>query len=282
MGSSPKNKLSDNRPKRFATLDLSPKDRSMNNNGRPMGARKTVQLLVILTILAWATQTLFRQWGYGAVIVPSRAALMAHATTQEAVRTIEVRPEITSAGGEVTLREVCRWSEEDQAALSPFADVVVRKQGDEGIVSVDQIRVALTDAGVDLKNVHFSGAAQCAVTIGEVPVTVAKRQAAAEPIAQTLATTQPVVAEAATTHDAVSESDAKPQAGVIAGQFMTVSLKIGPDTTIETVAKALDAGVAGDTIEAKNEATGQVYNVKITGPNAGEVRNEESVSSTSN
>ena len=38
-----------------------------NNNGpRPLGMRKTVQLMVILTILAWATQTLLSQWGYGA------------------------------------------------------------------------------------------------------------------------------------------------------------------------------------------------------------------------
>ena len=34
--------------------------------GRPMGKRGTVQLLVWLTILAWATQTLFHQWGFGA------------------------------------------------------------------------------------------------------------------------------------------------------------------------------------------------------------------------
>ena len=39
-----------------------------NNNPRPLGVRKTVQLLVILTLLAWATQTLFHQWGYGAII----------------------------------------------------------------------------------------------------------------------------------------------------------------------------------------------------------------------
>ena len=36
------------------------------NGGRPLGLRKTVQLMVILTILAWATQTLLSQWGYGA------------------------------------------------------------------------------------------------------------------------------------------------------------------------------------------------------------------------
>jgi hypothetical protein len=27
-----------------------------------------VQLMVILTLLAWATQTLFHQWGYGSTI----------------------------------------------------------------------------------------------------------------------------------------------------------------------------------------------------------------------
>ena len=30
-----------------------------------IGIRKKVQLLVILTILAWATQTLFHQWSTG-------------------------------------------------------------------------------------------------------------------------------------------------------------------------------------------------------------------------
>ena len=39
-----------------------------NNGGRPLGMRKTVQLMVILTILAWATQTLLSQWGYGATL----------------------------------------------------------------------------------------------------------------------------------------------------------------------------------------------------------------------
>ena len=38
------------------------------NYNRPYSMRKTVQLMVILTLLAWATQTLFHQWGYGATI----------------------------------------------------------------------------------------------------------------------------------------------------------------------------------------------------------------------
>ena len=35
-------------------------------NGRPLGNCATVRLLIALTILAWATQTLLHQWGYGA------------------------------------------------------------------------------------------------------------------------------------------------------------------------------------------------------------------------
>ena len=36
----------------------------MNNNGKPLSRKQTVRLLVALTILAWATQTLLHQWGY--------------------------------------------------------------------------------------------------------------------------------------------------------------------------------------------------------------------------
>ena len=305
----------------------------MMNNGRPMGVRKTVQLLVILTILAWATQTLFHQWGYGAIIVPSKQALMAH-VEPATVRTIEVRPQVEiPSEAAVTLRDVCRWSEEDQAALSPYADVVVCKKSGESI-TVDQIRSALRDAGVDLKSVQFSGAATCAVTQDGDS---AKRQApvapAAEPVVSVSATaaapatqsiaiapaTQPqyfqeqlVLTRALSSGQTLVKSDVaikrvqvdapatqpattidqligqaaardlragemlgiddvkSPQA-IAAGQFMTVSLKIGPDKSVETVAKALNAGASGDIIEAKNESTGEVYNVTITGPNAGQV-----------
>ena len=40
------------------------------NNPRPLNMRKKVQLLVIVTILAWATQTLLSQWGFGAEALP--------------------------------------------------------------------------------------------------------------------------------------------------------------------------------------------------------------------
>src|SRR4051812_15199662 len=47
---------------------------AMYGNGRPIGNRKKVQLLVALTLLAWATQTLFRQWARGADLPPPAAA----------------------------------------------------------------------------------------------------------------------------------------------------------------------------------------------------------------
>ena len=35
-------------------------------NGKPVGVRRRVQFLVVLAILAWATQILMQQWGFGA------------------------------------------------------------------------------------------------------------------------------------------------------------------------------------------------------------------------
>jgi flagella basal body P-ring formation protein FlgA len=305
----------------------------MMNNGRPMGVRKTVQLLVILTILAWATQTLFHQWGYGAIIVPSKQALMAHVEPPATIRTIEVRPQIATSSEAVTLREVCRWSESNQAALSPYANVVVCKTSGKSI-TVDQIKSALRDAGVDLKSVQFSGAAMCEITAEKLVSPQASRELASSrealssPVAEAPKTqpiaiaptsqpqyfeeqlvltralssgqtilksdiatkrvpvdapaTQPVLeAEQLIGQSAARDlragetlcvDDVKPAQAIAAGQFMTVSLKIGPDQQpVETVAKAMNDGAPGDTIEAKNEATGEVYNVTITGPNAGQV-----------
>ena len=39
----------------------------LSPNGQ-ISKRKTVQLMVALTILAWATQTLLHQWGFGAEV----------------------------------------------------------------------------------------------------------------------------------------------------------------------------------------------------------------------
>src|SRR5918993_1048006 len=104
-------------------------------NGRPLGIRKTVQLMVILTILAWATQTLLAQWGFGqavgmpyisgtapaAEVAESREPRESFVPDSNASRaagspaTLEIRGEATIVGTEVRLKQVSRWSERDAA-----------------------------------------------------------------------------------------------------------------------------------------------------------------------
>jgi flagella basal body P-ring formation protein FlgA len=52
---------------------------------------------------------------------------------------------------------------------------------------------------------------------------------------------------------------------VKAGQFVTVTLTQGT-VNIKTVAKALEGGTYGQTIRVKNEATKDVFQVILTGP----------------
>jgi flagella basal body P-ring formation protein FlgA len=197
-------------------------------NPRPIGTRKTVQLMVILTLLAWATQTLFHQWGYGGLIldgvVPDNtttattaataaplpaqtpAPLPAPAPEVEPIEiTIELRSQIKAEGSKLTLRDVCRWSDQDQLVLEPVADMVVTRLSDTpGVrqVTVDQIKSALHDAGVNLSAIRFSGAASCAVVVGNADVAVpvnsesAKRQAAD---GDRVAAPKPIVADVAQT-----------------------------------------------------------------------------------
>lgn len=179
---------------------------------RPMSTRKTVQFLVALTLLAWATQTLFAQWGYGGLILtlpkyqpspatqPAQLGLemdseagpadrqpeTAHQPPRELptegpqqleqppMLVLELRSEIRPEPGvPVRLSDICRWSENDAAAFAPHAELVLATSGtDSGVtrVGVNEIRAALHDAGVNLSLVRFSGAATCAVAVGDVPV----------------------------------------------------------------------------------------------------------------
>src|SRR5438477_676403 len=88
--------------------------------------RKTVQLMVALTILAWATQTLMHQWGFGAEIAAQpteEGEKFVPGDSSSGGATLELRDEATIVGGEVKLKQVCRWSEVDNASMSPIADL---------------------------------------------------------------------------------------------------------------------------------------------------------------
>src|SRR5688572_4950036 len=121
-----------------------------------LGPRKTVQLLVALTILAWATQTLFAQWGFGQTTKPSETI-------------VEVRVEAIIDGTDVTLKDLCRW--QNQPNIDQHGGTIVAKLSkDEPVkqIGIAQIRKSLEEAGVNLTQIELSGSATCAVRRSEV------------------------------------------------------------------------------------------------------------------
>src|SRR4051812_21717429 len=146
----------------------------INPNGR-ITKRKMVRLMIALTILAWATQTLMHQWGFGAEIraedqqQPTEKFVPADAMSRGA--TLELRPEATISTPEIKLRQVCRWSDADRAAVAPLAEMVIGRVTDTSpfkSISLDEIKTVLHDAGVNLASINFVGTTTCTVNRGDV------------------------------------------------------------------------------------------------------------------
>jgi hypothetical protein len=196
-----------------------------------LSMRKTVQLMVILTILAWATQTLFHQWGYGAVIEQNTAG---------PPTTVEIREEASAFRGVIRLQDVARWSGRDGAVAGHSEVVISVFQTPELIktISASRVRSALERAGVSPMSLKLSGASLCRVTRAEQTVTP----------------------------ETIIESSPTPHHKIGAGEFITVNFTLNGQN-VKTVLKALESGT--QTIRAKNEATGTEYSVKLTGAGEG-------------
>jgi flagella basal body P-ring formation protein FlgA len=140
----------------------------MHNNGRPLGMRARIRLLIGITILAWATQTLLAQWGFGQGVPVERFV------GQEgglAAGTLELRTEATVIGAEVTLKHVCRWSDRDKDAFAAIENLVLMRLAVESpyrTLSLDEIKSTLHDAGVNLGRLRFVGATVCTVSRRDV------------------------------------------------------------------------------------------------------------------
>lgn len=141
----------------------------MHGNGRPLGTRKRIQVLLAVVLLAWATQTLLHQWGFGAEIqdaqvqekfVPGDARYPAGAV-------LELRGDATIVGAEVKLRQIARWSDADAALFAPVADLVVTRTNPRSpfvSITVEQLRNLLRGAGMNLALIHFAGPTVCTIT----------------------------------------------------------------------------------------------------------------------
>ena len=175
-------------------------------NPRPvMSMRKTVQLMVILTILAWATQTLFAQWGLGGLILPEPSPLGGGPVVTTRGATVELRSRVRfDAQANVTLRDLCKWSDHDAAMVEPYADIPVAQLGDAGVrnITITDVKARLHDAGANLSSLHFTGSARCLVIVGNVneEEIAAAENEPVDPFETAEADPQPVIlAEAPTT-----------------------------------------------------------------------------------
>jgi flagella basal body P-ring formation protein FlgA len=149
----------------------------MNNNNPRLSKRKQVQLLVILTILAWATQTLMHQWGFSQVVSSAiDLSDMPAATDEKFVPnaadstpsgTLELRQEATVSGPDVKLKQICRWSDADAAVFTPIADTTLLQfsaNEPNRTISMEEINQTLHEAGVNIALINFTGATSCTIT----------------------------------------------------------------------------------------------------------------------
>jgi flagella basal body P-ring formation protein FlgA len=155
-------------------------------NPRRLTMRKKVQLIAVALALAFATQLLLRQWGYGAELPPDDPPAAAPAPAiaggeqdhfvpdpnQASLgATLELRSEATVYGADVKVRQVCRWADADAAACAPIADLVlVHMKGAVPFqsISLDELRQTLHDAGVNVAMIRFAGPTSCTVTRSDV------------------------------------------------------------------------------------------------------------------
>ena len=184
-------------------------------NPTPAYLRKTIHLMVGLTILAWATQVLFAQWAHGEELPPAARVQYAQLPVElggsekfvpggerfYAGATLELRGEVTVIGEEVKLKQVCRWSDADKAAFDPVADLVVfrlSKQAPYRTLTLRELRDTLHDAGVNLAVVRLAGAT--AATVARTDVKFDERTALEEWVSnKESATTKPALIESPAT-----------------------------------------------------------------------------------
>jgi flagella basal body P-ring formation protein FlgA len=188
-----------------------------NGNGRPLGKKKQVQLMVALTILAWATQTLRHQWGFGAEVdvatpdapqiapdsapadsappdsaPPQRPFDVAPTTdhsqdADDAINgketfvpgedrfangaTLELRSAATIVGGDIKLKQICRWTDQDTQVFAPIADFVIDhiKSGSPfRTIRIADLKSTLRDAGINLATIDIVGCSSCTVSRSDI------------------------------------------------------------------------------------------------------------------
>jgi flagellar basal body P-ring formation protein FlgA len=125
------------------------------------------------------------QWGYGQEVSPTDQATQASdlpgqetfvpsASVSTPAGNLELQREATVSGPDVTLKQICRWSDSDAATFTPIADLTVLhlpNQVSFRTITVDDIRQTLHDSGVNIVSINFTGVASCAITRSDAQTT---------------------------------------------------------------------------------------------------------------
>jgi flagella basal body P-ring formation protein FlgA len=182
----------------------------------PTHIRKTVHLMIALTLLAWATQLLFASWARGEeppqspiaqvpVELGGNEKWVPGGERFYAGATLELRGEVNLIGEEVKLKQVARWADADKTAFDPIADLVLfrlPRKSPYRTITVRELRDTLHDAGVNLAVLRFAGATSC--TVARTDVKFDERTALEEWVAsKEAATTKPALIQALTTRPAM-------------------------------------------------------------------------------
>jgi flagella basal body P-ring formation protein FlgA len=157
------------------------KDKAMQGRSDMQGIAKAIRTVAALAALACATQLLWQSISFGdepqtntvaadtteKFAQPSSEGFALQSGRFLAGATLELRSEATIEGGDVKLKQICRWSAAEQDAFSPIADLVVAKMGN-GVafraMTLTDLKSTLSDAGVNLAIIRFSGATHCTIT----------------------------------------------------------------------------------------------------------------------
>ena len=153
----------------------------MQERSDMQGFAKTMRMVAALAALACATQLLWQRFSYGDTpqanetsekfVQPSDDGSAPHGSRILSGATLELRGEATIEGADVKLKQICRWSAADQEAFAPIADLVVaRLSGSTAFraMTQDDLKSTLSDAGVNLAIIRFSGAMHCTVSRSDI------------------------------------------------------------------------------------------------------------------
>lgn len=133
-------------------------------------ARRRPYLATLLTVTAFCTAAIAAEPPMQGQIVTSKTVEHYVPDARTRIASIELRGEASVTGGDVTLKQICRWPDADADSFAEVADLVVLHLSDKAFdtITIDQVQATLRDSGMNPALVNFAGAGTCTVSRSDV------------------------------------------------------------------------------------------------------------------